>query len=50
MNIDNYSEILKKAYELGKATHPDAPNQHHAAFANSVACFVTGASGGYGGP
>ena len=50
MNINNYSEILKKAYELGKATHPDAPNQHHCAFANSVACFVTGASGGYGGP
>ena len=50
MNIDNYSEILKKAYELGKATHPDSPNQHHAAFANSVACFCTGASGGYRGP
>ena len=50
MDISNYSEILKKAYELGKASHPDAPNQHHTAFANSVACFVTGASGGYGGP
>ena len=50
MNIDNYSEILKQAFELGKANHPDAPNQHHCAFANSVACFVTGASGGYGGP
>lgn len=50
MNINNYSEILKQAFELGKQKHPDAPNQHHAAFANSVACFVTGASGGYGGP
>lgn len=50
MNIDNYSEILKQAFELGKQKHPDAPNQHHCAFANSVACFVTGASGGYGGP
>jgi hypothetical protein len=50
MNIDNYSVILEKAFELGKVNHPDAPNQHHAAFANSVACFVTGASGGYGGP
>ena len=52
MNIDNdnYSGILKKAYELGKKKHPGAPSQHHTAFANSVACFVTGASGGYGGP
>lgn len=50
MNIDNYSETLKQAFELGKQKHPDAPTQHHCAFANSVACFVTGASGGYGGP
>ena len=50
MNINNYSEILEKAFELGKTNHPESPNQHHAAFANSVACFVTGASGGYGGP
>ena len=50
MNINNYSEILKKAYEIGKTNHPDAPNSYHCAFANSVACFVTGASGGYGGP
>ena len=50
MNIENYSEILKQAYEAGKQKHPDAPNQRHCAFANSVACFVTGASGGYGGP
>lgn len=53
MNIKNYSEyseILKQAKERGEQKHPDAPIQHHAAFANSVACFVTGASGGYGGP
>lgn len=50
MDISNYSEILKKAFEFGKEYYPNAPNQHHCAFANSVACFVTGVSGGYGGP
>lgn len=48
--LDQYSEILEKALALGKQKHPDAPPAHHAAFANSVACFYTGASGGYGGP
>lgn len=48
--LENYSGILKKAYEFGKEMHPEAPNQYHCAFANSVACFCTGASGGYGGP
>lgn len=51
MNLNcNYSEILEKALETGKQKHPDAPNQRHAAFANSVAYLVSGVSGGYGGP
>lgn len=45
-----HSQILKAAMARGKELHPDAPIQHHAAFANSVACLVTGVSGGYGGP
>lgn len=45
-----HSEALEKALAEGKRLHPDAPMQHHAAFANSVAYLVTGASGGYGGP
>ena len=43
-------ELLKEMYELGRKRHPDAPPQHHAAFANSVTEAVTGWSGGYGGP
>ncbi len=45
-----YDEALTQAMELGKAKHSDAPQHHHAAFANSVAYLVTGMSGGYGGP
>jgi hypothetical protein len=45
-----YQAILEKAIAEAKAKHPKAPVQHHAAFANSVAYLVTGASGGYGGP
>ncbi len=48
--IEKYSQILDSALEHGKTLHPDAPIEHHAAFANSVAYLVTGASGGYGGP
>ena len=48
--MENYDSILKRAYEYGKNQHPDAPAEHHAAFANSVAYAMTGASGGYGGP
>lgn len=46
----NHSEVLEKALEEGKQRHPEAPDQHHSAFANSVAYLVTGASGGFGGP
>ena len=46
----NYSDILEKALAEGKSRQPNEPLQHHAAFANSVAYLVTGASGGYGGP
>lgn len=48
--MDNYDSILKEAYEYGERRHPGAPSAHHAAFANSVAYALTGASGGYGGP
>lgn len=48
--MEDYSCILEKAWCLGKERHPDAPSQHHAAFANSVAYAVTRMSGGYGGP
>lgn len=43
-------EILKKAVELAQEKYPQASPQKHSAFANSVAYFVTGWSGGYGGP
>ncbi len=43
-------DILARAYRLGQERHPDAPSQHHAAFANTVAYLMTGWSGGYGGP
>jgi len=46
----DYDTVLNRAYELGKKRHPKAPEQHHAAFANSVAYAVTGSSGGFGGP
>lgn len=48
--MKNYDSILERAFEHGKSQHPDAPAEHHAAFANSVAYAMTGASGGYGGP
>lgn len=48
--MEDYRKLLKKAQELGKKRHPDAPVEHHAAFANSVAYAVTQMSGGYGGP
>ena len=48
--MKDYSAILERALVLGKERHPDAPSQHHAAFANSVAYAVTRMSGGYGGP
>lgn len=48
--IKEHDEVLERAMKLGEKQHPDAPKQHHAAFANSVAALVTGWSGGYGGP
>lgn len=45
-----YTKILEKTKAWGAAKHPESNNYRHAAFANSVAYFVTGASGGYGGP
>ncbi|MEM9214029.1 MAG: hypothetical protein AAGD25_06745 [Cyanobacteria bacterium P01_F01_bin.150] len=42
-------EALAKARQWGQQQYPRSPIQHHAAFANSVAYMVTGASGGYGG-
>jgi hypothetical protein len=49
-NMDAWEEIATKAKVWGKERHSDAVTQRHAAFANSVAYLVTGASGGYGGP
>ena len=48
--MEKYDEALERAMKLGKERHSNAPAQHHAAFANSVAYLVTGMSGGYGGP
>lgn len=48
--FDNHSTILEKAKKEGERRHPEAPINHHCAFANSVAYLVTGMSGGYGGP
>jgi hypothetical protein len=45
-----HDEVLERAMKLGKEKHPEAPQHHHAAFANTVATLVTGWSGGYGGP
>lgn len=42
--------ILQDAVAWAQANYPDAPLQHRAAFANSVAYLVTGFSGGFGGP
>ena len=47
---NNYNNILREARRIGEERHPDAPAEHHSAFANSVAYAVTGWSGGYGGP
>lgn len=43
-------EVLNSAMNIARERHPLTPIQHQAAFANSVAYLVTGASGGYGGP
>lgn len=45
-----HTVYLEAALAHGKSLHPAAPTHHHAAFANSVAYLMTGASGGYGGP
>lgn len=45
-----YNEVLEKARGIVEKEKPEASAQKHAAFANSVAYLVTGASGGYGGP
>ena len=31
--MENYDSILERAFEYGKSQHPDAPAEHHAAFA-----------------
>lgn len=46
----DYTKILEKARKWGESKHPESSSHRHAAFANSVAYLVTGASGGYGGP
>lgn len=48
--LKKFDVTLKRAMEYGKKKHPNAPVEHHAAFANSVAYAMTGMSGGYGGP
>lgn len=45
-----YDQVLEKAMDWAKENHPNASMSHKAAFANSVAYFVTGWSGGFGGP
>ena len=47
---EQYHGVLERAMKHGKERHPQSPQHHHAAFANSVAYLVTGMSGGYGGP
>lgn len=47
--MEIYEKTLERARALGEERHPDAPAEHHGAFANSVACLVTEWSGGYGG-
>jgi len=47
---DEYSDVLERAMAWASENHPNASSQKKAAFANSVAYAVTGASGGYGGP
>ncbi|MBQ3441445.1 hypothetical protein IJG27_04035 [Candidatus Saccharibacteria bacterium] len=48
-DYDNYDLIFNKASEYGKKYHPDAPSEHHVAFANSVAYAVTGETNGHSG-
>jgi hypothetical protein len=48
--MDDFDVILNRALALGQTRHPEVPQAHHAAFANSVTYAVTGASGGFGGP
>jgi hypothetical protein len=43
-------DILQRAMQHAIAHHTGASLQHRAAFANSVAYLVTGASGGFGRP
>lgn len=47
---DEYQEVLERAMTWARKNRPKASPERHAAFANSVAYAVTGASGGYGGP
>lgn len=42
--------LLKTAYAWGQRNHPQASNEQHAAFANSVLYLLFHASGGFGGP
>jgi hypothetical protein len=43
-------DSLQRAMQHAIAQHPNSSLQHRAAFANSVAYLVSGASGGFGGP
>jgi hypothetical protein len=49
-SFDEYDVVLERARQLIEDKKPDASPQKKAAFANGVACLVTGWSGGYGGP
>lgn len=48
MSLDQ--NILNQARRRVELEYPEESEQHKAAFANSVYYFVTGWSGGYGGP
>lgn len=50
MQDHQMADILDRAMALGREKHPNAPDTHHEAFANSVAYAVTGWHGWYDGP
>lgn len=45
-----YDQVLQEARDRVERERPDTSTEKKAAFANSVAYLVSGASGGYGGP
>jgi hypothetical protein len=50
MSYFKFKKNLERALADAQRRHPSAPQQHQAAYANSVAYLMTGMSGGYGGP